>query len=101
MSAQLWPDALFDLMFIPHIDERLDELADLSESEEWAYHHTPSDHAKPILYNYLHYTYRRLAEESKIAISDDAQLIAFNVGLVTPNQEPIYVLANHNHLPEA
>jgi len=101
MSAQLWPDALFDLMFIPHIDDRLEELVDLAEKEEWAYHKTPSDHAKPIIYNYLHYTHRRLAEEGKIVASDDAQLIAFNTGLVTPNQEPLYVIANHNHLPEA
>jgi len=101
MSAQLWPDSLFELMFIPHIDDRLADLAGLAEPEEWAYHNTPSDHPQPILYNYLHYTYRRLAEESKIGVSDDAQMIAFNTGLVTPNQEPLYALANHNHLPEA
>ena len=101
MSAQLWPDSLFDLVFIPHIDDRLDELAKLAEPEEWNYQHTESEHAQSILYNYLHYTYRRLAEEGKIAISIDAQFIAFNTGLVTPNQEPLYVLANHNHLPDA
>lgn len=32
---------------------------------------TPSDYAYPILYNYIRYTYRRLAEENKIALSED------------------------------
>ena len=101
MSAPLWPESLFDLIFIPHIDDRLEELAGLAEKEEWSYHRTHSDHLKPILYNYIHYTYKRLAEEGKIAVSDDAQFIAFNTGLVTPNQEPLYALSNHNHLPDA
>ncbi len=30
---------------------------------------------KPILYNYLRYTYQRLTEEEKIVVSDDGQFI--------------------------
>lgn len=95
---QVWPDNLFDLIFFPHMDDRLDELAGLAEREEWDYHHAETEHQKPILYNYLRYTYQRLAEEEKIIVSDDGQLITFNTGLVTPNQEPIFTLADHNHL---
>ena len=75
--------------------------ADLVEPEEWNYQHTPTQHPMPILYNYLHYTYRRLAEENKIAVSDDGKYIAFNTGLVTPNQEPVFALSDHNHLEGA
>jgi hypothetical protein len=58
MSTQLWPDSLFDLIFIPHIGERLEDLTVLAEPEEWNYQHTESEHPQPILYNYLHYTYQ-------------------------------------------
>ena len=101
MPPTTWPDSLFDLIFIPHLDQKLAQLVDLSEDEEWDYQQAPSEHPKPILYNYLHYTYKRLAEENKIAVSDDGQSIAFNTGLVTPNQEPLFALSNHNHLPDA
>lgn len=101
MPSTAWPDSLFDLIFIPHLDEKLTALADLAEPEEWDYQHTQDEHPKPILYNYLHYTYKRLAEENKIGVSDDGQTIAFNTGLVTQNQEPLFALADHNHLPDA
>lgn len=98
---QTWPGELFDLVFIPHMDERLDELADLAESEEWDYQRTPTPYKKPILHNYLKYTYSRLADEDKIVVSDDGQQITFNTGLVTPNQEPLFALCSHNHLANA
>jgi hypothetical protein len=50
---QVWPDNLFDLIFFPHMDDRLDELAGLAEPEEWDYHHAETEHQKPILYNYF------------------------------------------------
>jgi hypothetical protein len=96
--AQTWPDELFDLVFIPHMDDRLDDLATLAEPEEWDYVRTPTTYRKPILYNYLKYTYSRLAELDRIVVSDDGQLITFNTGLVTSNQEPLFALSNHNHL---
>src|SRR5216684_1537413 len=98
---QTWPNELFDLVFIPHMDDRLDELADLAEPEEWDYQRTPTQYRKPILHNYLKYTYSRLAEEDKIVVSDDGQVITFNTGLVTPNQEQVFAVSNHNHLPNA
>lgn len=95
-----WPDNLYDLVFIPHMDDRLDELAELAEPEEWTYRHTKTDHHKPILFNYLRYTYRRLAEEDKIVVADDGTAIAFNTGLVTPSQEPIFCYCTQNRLSD-
>ena len=85
-----WPEGLFEFAFIPVFDDHLEELAQLAEQEDWAYQHAPSEHPYPILYNYVHYTYRRVAEENKIALSEDGQFSCFNTGLVTPNQEPLY-----------
>lgn len=91
-----WPDKLFDLIFIPAIDSKLDELAELAENECWDYQNTNSNNHKPVLYNYIQYTYSKLVSEGKIALADDGQAITFNTGLVTPNQEPIYAYATVN-----
>lgn len=89
-------------MFFPRMNEKLDELADTAEDEEWEYNNpTTEHHHKPILFNYIRYTYSRLSEEGKIVVSDDGQFIAFNTGLVTENQEPIFCLANQNRLQDA
>jgi hypothetical protein len=78
-----WPDKLFDLIYIPATNDKLDELSGLAETECWDYQNTPGTHYKPILFNYIQYTYARLATENKITISDDGQYITFNTGLVT------------------
>ena len=96
-----WPEDLFDFAFIPGPDERLGELAELAESEDWDYHFTESDHPYPILFNYIRYTYRRLAEEHKIALSEDGQFCCFNTGLVTRNQESIYASFEINRKEDA
>lgn len=85
-----WPEDILDFAFIPAMDEQLEKLAELAEREDWDYHNTGSVHRFPILYNYIRYSYRRLAEEDKIAKSLDAQCACFNTGLVTENQEPIF-----------
>ena len=91
-----WPERLFDLIFFPGMNEKLDDLADVAEIESWDYQGTASPHHKPILYNYLQYTYRRLQDENKIFVSDDGQALTFNTGLVTPNQEEIYCYCTTN-----
>lgn len=91
-----WPTRLFDLIYFPAMDDKLDELARMAEPEEWDYQHTAADYDKQILFNYLQHTYTRLAEENKIVISDNGQAITFNTGLVTPTQEPIYCLSTPN-----
>jgi uncharacterized protein DUF3825 len=85
-----WPTDLFDFAFIPGLDDRLSELEMLCEDEDWKYQHTPSEHPYPVLFNYVRYTYRRVAEESKIALSGDGQYSCFNTGLASGNQEPLY-----------
>lgn len=96
--SSTWPEDLFDLVFIPHMDQRLDELSTLAEPEDWSYKNVPNDHSKPVLYNYLRYTYRRLAEEGKIIVADDGRSVAMNTGLVTVGQESIYLYCTQNKL---
>lgn len=90
-------DLQFGFAWFPgEIDEVLDRLADIAEPEDWDYQFTETEHNKPILFNYLKYTYQRLAEEKKIALSDDGDAASFNTGLVTRHQEPIYAVFTTN-----
>jgi hypothetical protein len=100
MIAESWPQDLLDFAFIPAMDEQLRSLAGLAEKEDWAYHNTPSEHEFPILYNYLRYSYRRLAEEDRIALSTDEQFACFNTGLVTQNQEALFACFEVHRDPE-
>ena len=101
MGGTTWPEDFYGLVFMPHMEEHLDALANMAEVEEWDYHHVATTHAKPILYNYLRYTYSRLAEEDKIAVAEDGSAIAFNTGLVTAVQESIYCYCLPNRLQDA
>lgn len=99
-SMDIWPESLFDFAFIHNLDSRLDDLAQLAEDESWDYARTSPSMHKPVLRNYLRYTYVRLAEENKIFLSDNGELATFNTGLVTQGQESIYALFNRNHVPD-
>lgn len=85
---------------LPQFEDRLDELSQLAQAEDWNYKHTPSTRAKPILHSYLHYTFKRIAEETgKIAFAENEQqqrLAAFNTGLVTKHYEPIFAAFHAN-----
>lgn len=96
----VWPDDLFDFAFINNMDVRLDELAALAEQEDWEYQQAHAGRNKPILHNYLRYTYARIADEEKIELSADGLQTVFNTGLVTPNQEPIFALFDRNQIPD-
>lgn len=96
-----WPESFYDLVFMPRMNDHLDELAELAEPEEWDYRHTATGYHKPILYNYIRYTYQRLAEEEKVVVADDGSAIAFNTGLVTPAQEPLFCYCTQNRLADA
>lgn len=96
-----WPEDLFQFAFIPDVNNRLTDLAKEAEDEDWEYHNTQSQYPRPILYNYIRYTYRRLAEELKIVLSEDGQYCCFNTGLVTEAQEPIYASFEANRHPDA
>lgn len=96
----VFPADLFDFAFIHNFEQRLDTLADMAEEEPWDYQSTATEYHKPILYNYLRYTYGRLAEENKIELSEDGQFVVFNTGLVTANQEPIFAFFGRNQIPD-
>jgi hypothetical protein len=96
-----WPDELFDFAWFSEIDERLQDLSGKAEIEDWDYHNTPSDHCYPILYNYIRYSYKRLATERKIALSEDGQFACLNTGLVTPHQESIFASFEVNRREDA
>ena len=96
----VWPEDLFDFAFINNVDQRLDDLAGLCEAEEWGYQNAESDKRHPILFNYLRYSYQRLAEEEKIELSADGLNTTFNTGVVTPNQEPVFALFERNVIPD-
>ncbi len=97
MQTELSSRPLYRFAFIPNINEKLAELATLAEPEDWEYKRTPSQNPLPILFNYIHYTFNRLEEEGKIAVSADNRSACFNSGLVTANQEPIFVLFTKNN----
>ena len=99
-SVSVWPEELFDFAFINNIDQRLDNLEQLAEPEDWDYQNTPTATHKPILLNYLRYTFIRLREENKIELSEDGLNVVFNTGLVTQNQEPIFALFGRNQIPD-
>lgn len=83
---------------MPKFDENIESLANLAEPEDWDYQNTSSTVSKPILRNYIRYTYKRIAEEKKVAVSSDEKYACWNTGLITPTQEPIYMLFTENKL---
>src|SRR5271170_5190042 len=94
-----WPEKLLEYAYFGPLQQRLETLAAMAEPEDWDYKNTHSDYPKPILFNYLTYTYARLVEEDKIATTPDGRLATFNTGLVTINQEPIFALFDQNRNP--
>ncbi len=67
-----------------HLTRKLEFLSKLAQPERWGF-----DISDPysILYNYINYTYDRLKQEDKIAISGDAKSMCFNTGLQTRTYE--------------
>ena len=98
---QSWPEDLFEFAWFPNRDDQLRELADQAEEEDWQYQYTPKEYAVPILFNYIRYTYRRLAEERKINLSANGDFACFNTGLVTPNQESLFASFEANRREDA
>lgn len=43
-----WPEDFFDFAYIPAIDDKLHQLRDLAENEDWTYQHTHGEHPYPI-----------------------------------------------------
>jgi hypothetical protein len=90
------PDSFHEFALMPRFDEQIEVLANLADSEDWDYHHTACPESRPILRNYVKYTYRRIAQEKKIAVTKDEKHACWNTGLVTPHQEALYILFEEN-----
>lgn len=93
-----FPMDFYAFGFMPKFDENIETLKGMAETEEWDYQNTLSNHNHPILGNYIKYTYHRIAEEKKIAVTVDEELCCWNTGLITPSQEPIFILFEKNKL---
>lgn len=98
MTDQLFADDLYELAYLTDFDDRIDELRTLAEDEDWNYRHTTTHRRNPVLFNYIKFTYKRLAQEGKIEVSPDGQELTFNTGLVSENQEAIFALFNVNRI---
>jgi hypothetical protein len=89
---------LFDFAWIPNLDDQLQDLATMAMPENWSYRHTVNTRPNPILFSYLVHTFERLHEQDRVATENE--WACFNTGLVTPNQEEIFVLLEKNRVPE-
>ncbi|HTZ54797.1 MAG TPA: DUF3825 domain-containing protein [Candidatus Acidoferrum sp.] len=94
------PEDLRSFAWVQDFEGAVSDLASIGEAEDWDYHNAQSEKPMPILRNYIVHTYRRLAEEGKIARSQDGQWACFNTGLVTVHQEPVYAVFDKNYNPE-
>lgn len=93
------PVDFIEFAFMPKFEENIEQLAEMAEEEEWTYKNTESYSKYPILENYIQYTYKRIAEEKKVAFSIDDKMACFDTGLITRKQaEPIYILFSINML---
>lgn len=95
-----FPEKFADFAMMPKFNENIEALANLAEDEDWEYRNTTSPQAKPILKNYIVHTYLRVAEEKKISVSADENFACWNTGLITPAQEPIYMLLTRNKIAD-
>ncbi|MCL6588302.1 MAG: DUF3825 domain-containing protein [Anoxybacillus sp.] len=80
-------------------ENKLGYLANISKKENWDF--VDEDYKVlgkkyPILENYLIFTYDRLKQENKIAVSDDEEFMCFNTGLQTQYDEDIYAFFTRN-----
>ena len=92
------PNKLFQFAYFPNYERDLEYLAqELAQKENWDYQHPPRTQNKPILKNYLNYTFKRLQEEDKISFFGERAF--FNTGLVTENQEEIFAVFVKNRIP--
>jgi hypothetical protein len=93
-----FPNEFYDFGFMPKFDENIEYLMGIVEREDWDYQNTSSNHSHPILRNYIKYTYQRVAEEKKISVTNNEEHCCWNTGLITPSQEPVYILFEKNKL---
>lgn len=112
-SDRRWP--LFEFAYCKDFEGMLDELSapPLAAKEDWQFqgpNPEQQQYKHPILYNYIHHTFKRLKEEydssndpkfkqTKIAIVGDKA--CFNTGLYTSNYEQIFGFFTRNRREDA
>lgn len=98
-NAYDFPEDFYDFAFMPKFEDNIELLKGMVEAEDWNYKNTQTQQANPLLKNYVKYTYKRIAEENKIAVTTDEEHCCWNTGLVTDNQEPVFILFEKNKIP--
>lgn len=96
-----FPQSFYDFAFMPKFDESIQLLKNLSENENWDYQNTSNSENNPILKNYIKYTYQRIAEEKKIAVTADEEYCCWNTGLITGSQEAIFIIFGKNKFTDS
>lgn len=83
-------------------DKKLEFLAKIVQPEPWNYPIANKTERKfSILYNYLNYTYDRVKQEGKIAVTPDNQYMCFNTGLQTPHNSDVFAFFTaRNHISD-
>lgn len=101
MNAYDLPENFRNFCFMPKWDADIKNLAEnIIEYEDWSNKNNTASSSYPVLENYIKYTYRRIAEEKKVSVTKDEKCACWNTGLITSNQEPVFILFNENQLPE-
>lgn len=80
---------LLEFAFLGDTSNMLRKLKEMAIQEDWEYLKSPNPKPLPILFNYLCHTFARLKEEDKVVEVDNYS--SFNTGLVTPNQQEIFM----------
>lgn len=80
---------LYNFAYLGKIEDVLNQLKSLATNETWEYSNTANFKPLPILGSYLTHTFTRLEEEGKIAQKDN--YACFNTGLITNNQQEIFM----------
>ncbi|MFI4941364.1 MAG: DUF3825 domain-containing protein [Burkholderiales bacterium] len=94
------PESFYDFALMPKFDQNVTILAGMAEPEDWNYKNIANPSPLPMLQAFLKYTYKRIAEEKKVAVTKDEKFACWNTGLITPHQEPIYILFEENKLDD-
>ena len=76
------------------VEHTLKSLKELAMKEKWEYNKAENKYPLPILHNYLMHTFIRVQEQDKIAEKENFS--CFNTGLVTENQEEIFMFFRKN-----
>jgi len=81
---------LLEYAYLGVLVDTLNSLKTMAMPEIWDYSKVDPERPLPILYSYLIHTFTRLKEEDKVIERGDYS--CFNTGLVTPNQQEIFLL---------